>query len=173
MSDASEGKVAEHPAVRVLQIVLAVALLAALFFAGWRIYRHLPASPQAATQVNESGPQTELTILMHGAADDTTVELYPIDFAAMQNEFRTSGRPGKTFEEFFNERLKKFVPVRVRFNNSGRAVAQLGAGNWWLRARSSGPNEEVNEWRLPVVISQRAVTIELSADNAYERTKKF
>ena len=29
------------------------------------------------------------------------------------------------------------------------------------------------EWRLPLTISQNAQTIELSAENAYERTKKF
>jgi len=42
-----------------------------------------------------------------------------------------------------------------------------------LRATSASANDEVLEWRMPLVISQRAQTVELSADNAYEKTKKF
>ena len=162
----------KHPAIRILKLLLAVALLGALFFAGWRIYRRLPHESMIA-QVE--GPESQVTIVLDNpaTADSTKLELYPMDFAATQREFVINGRPGKSFEEFLAARLKTLSPTRGRFDQNGRAFAQLGAGQWWLRASTTGASGELTEWRLPLTISQRAITIELSADNAYERTKKF
>jgi hypothetical protein len=158
--------------IRIVQVLLALVLLGSLFFAGWRIYRSLPNEPSMS---RPDGPQSQVTIVLNNPAiaGNTKVELYPIDFSAMQREFVTSGRPGHTFEEFLRDRLKALSPTRARFDQSGRAVAQLGAGQWWLRATTTDAGGELTEWRLPLTISQPAMTVELSVDNAYERTKKF
>ena len=52
-------------------------------------------------------------------------------------------------------------------------MAVLNEGDWWLHAFASLDTGETIEWRLPVVIKDRNETIELSRENAYERTKKF
>lgn len=162
----------KHPAIRIIQIILAFALLGALVFAGWRIYRRLP---NESTVSRIDGPPSQVTIVLQNPAiaDSTRLELYPMDFVATQREFIMNGRPGRSFEEFLAARLKTLSPTRARFDQSGRAFTQLGAGQWWLRATTTGANGELTEWRLPLTISPRAMTIELSADNAYERTKKF
>jgi len=49
----------------------------------------------------------------------------------------------------------------------------LSEGNWWLHARASLDSGETVEWRLPVNVSGSQRTVELSRENAYERTKKF
>ena len=162
----------QHPAMRILKLLLAIALLGALFFAGWRIYRRLPNESMTS---RIEGPPSQVTIVLNNAAiaDSTRLELYPMDFGATQREFAINGRPGKSFEEFLAARLKALSPTRARFDQNGRAFAQLGAGQWWLRATTTGASGELTEWRLPLTIAQRAITIELSPENAYERTKKF
>jgi hypothetical protein len=42
-----------------------------------------------------------------------------------------------------------------------------------MRATSVSASGEALEWRVPILISQRTHTIELTKDNVYERTKKF
>jgi hypothetical protein len=165
---------ADNPAIRILEIILALALLGGLFFAGWRVYHSLPGAKEPAV-ADQTGARSELTIVLREgiSTGETKVELYPIDFAAMQRDFRMNGSPGNNLEEFLARQLRKLVPVDVQIDKSGRAVARLSAGNWWLRAISSSANGEVVEWRVPLTISQPAHTIELSGDNAYERAKKF
>ena len=162
----------KNPTIRIIQVLLAIALLGALVFAGWRIYRRLPNESMIS---GTEGPPSQVTVVLNNPAiaDSTRLELYPMDFAATQREFVINGRPGKSFEEFLAARLKTLSPTRTRFDQSGRAVARLSAGQWWLRATTTGASGELTEWRLPLTISQRVMTIELSADNAYERTKKF
>src|SRR5689334_9732575 len=92
-------------AIRIVQVLLAIGLLGALMFAGWRIYHRLPnqsAMPRA------EGPQFQVTVVLSNPniAGSTKLELYPMDFAATQREFTTGGRPGRTFEEFLRDRLK-------------------------------------------------------------------
>ena len=166
----------EHgPAIRLIEIILALALLGSLVLAGWRVYRSLPQTIPAQVQVNDAAANSELIIVWRDGPMDgeTRVELYPIDFAAVRRDFLTNGRPGKNLDDFLAQRLKNLTPVRVRVNPSGRAVARLSEGNWWMRATSVSANGEGLEWRVPMLISQRAHMIELSKDNAYERTKKF
>jgi len=158
----------------IIRVVLAIALLGGLVAAGAGVYRRLPvwrAQPGAI----ETGRETQVTIVLRDTARaaETTVELFPIDFGNLEHDFVISGRPGRTFEEFLWQRLKDLSPVRAQFDTGGRAVARVGAGNWWLRALSSGQNGEMSEWRLALNISRPALTVELSADNVYERTKKF
>src|ERR1051326_8253111 len=121
----------KHPAIRILKILLAIALLGALFFAGLLIYRRLP---NEAMTSRVEGPPSQVTIVLNNPAiaDSTKLEIYPMDFAATQREFLINGRPGKSFEEFLAARLKTLSPTRARFDQNGRAFAQLAAGPWWL-----------------------------------------
>lgn len=160
--------------IKILQIILGVALLAALFFAGRRIYNRLPADSGTPAQLATSPGKSELNIVLRDVASgETRVELYPIEYAAVQREFRLNGRPGKSLEDYLALQLKNLPPVRVQIDQRGRAVARLSAGHWWMRATSALPDGELMEWRVPLTISQPIHTIELSGDNAYERTKKF
>ena len=163
------------PAIRIVEIILALALLAGLTFAGWHVYRTLPPGVPAQVQINDAAATSELTIVWRDGLTDgeTKVELYPIDFAAIRQDFSVSGRLGKNIDDYLAQRLKYLTPVRVPVNQNGRAITRLSEGNWWLRATSVSRSGEALEWRVPMVISQRAHTIELSKDNAYERTKKF
>ena len=165
----------ESHLIRIIEVFLALALLGGLFLGGWRIYRSLPETVPAQVQVNQAAANSELTIIWRDGAPDveTRVELYPIDFAAMRQDFLAHSRPGKNLDDFLAQRLKNLTPVRVRVNQNGRAVARLSEGNWWMRATSVSANGEAIEWRVPMLISQRVHTIELSKDNAYERAKKF
>lgn len=165
----------KNPAIRIVEVILAFALLGSLFFAGWRVYRSLPAAVPGQVQVNEAAANSELTIVWRDGLTDgeTRIELYPIDFAAVDRDFRANIRTGKTLDDYLAQRLKSLTPVRLRANPNGRAVTRLSEGNWWMRAISTTSNGEAMEWRVPVLISQRTHTIELSKDNAYERAKKF
>jgi hypothetical protein len=160
-------------------VALAVGLLAALFFAGWRIYRALPnddadGAPVAATYGRGNTP---VSIVMgsglSGALLNSPVELYPFDLAAAQREFQTSPQLGKTFDDFLARRMRGVTPVPAPTDGQGRAAANLGAGNWWLRATASLSSGETIEWRLPFAVSGRDQTVELTLENAYEKTKKF
>jgi hypothetical protein len=42
-----------------------------------------------------------------------------------------------------------------------------------MHAVTALANGESTEWRMPLIISQRPQTIELTPENAYERTRKF
>ncbi len=166
----------QNPLIKILEVLLALMLLGALFFAGWRIYRALPVG-SGGTQIvfDDARANSELTIIIRDAntISPAKVELYPIDFSTVQRGFSRNTHPGKTMEDFLAQRLKDLVPVQPQMDRNGRAVAKLSEGNWWMRATSASSSGESLEWRMPVLISQRAHTIELSIDNAYERSKKF
>ena len=165
----------DNPLIRIAKVILALGLLVGLVLAGRSVYRSLPAARSVEVQVNQATANSELVVVWReGIADgETRVELYPIDFAALQRDFQARLRPGKTIDDYLAQRLKNLTPVLVRVDQSGRAVARLSEGNWWMRATTVSSNGEAMEWRVPVVISERAHTIELSKDNAYERTNKF
>jgi hypothetical protein len=167
----------EGLAVKLIRIALGAALVGGLFFAGLRIYRHLPDGPGAQTVTNDPNANSDLTILLRSetvaSPGDTRVELFPIDFSAAQRDFLANPRPGKTFDDFLALRTKGLSPVRAQLDEKGRAVAKLAEGKWWIRATTALPTGEILEWRLPITITGRGETIELTAENAYERTKKF
>ena len=161
-----------------IKIILGALLLAALFAAGWNVYRRLPPDGSVARpETYNANANSELTVVFHGdsvaMAVKTQVELYPIDFVSMQRDFFSAVRPGKTFDDFLAQRMKGLAPVRAPLDDKGRAVAQLSEGNWWLRATTALASGEQIEWRLPLKVSGRGQTIELTMENAYERTKKF
>ena len=165
----------DSPATRLIQIILAIALLGTLLGAGWRIYRTLPPVYGAPGETPRSGAQQDLTIVFRAAVSpgETRINLYPIDFSATEREYLMNARPGKTLEDFLARRLQNVEPVNVSIDASGHAVARVSEGNWWMHATSALTSGESMEWRVPLTISRNPQTIELSSDNAYERTKKF
>ena len=163
----------DSPAIRLIQIILAITLVGTLVGAGRRIYRTLPTAFSAPGETPRSGAQQDLTIIFRAAVGDTRVNLYPIDFSAAERDYLMNARPGKTLEDFLARRLQNVEPVNVSIDASGHAVARVSEGNWWMHATSALTNGESMEWRVPLTISRNPQTIELSSDNAYERTKKF
>jgi len=165
-------------AMTIIRIILGAALVSELFLACWNVYRRLPADESwTRTGTSDSGATSEITITLRNDSAatpvNTQVELYPIDFAAAQRDYSAAVRPGKSFDDFLAQRMKGLVPVRAQIDNSGRTVAKLSEGNWWIRATATLTGGEKIEWRLPVKVFGRGQTIELTTENAYERTKTF
>jgi len=156
--------------------MLSIGLIGALLVAGQSVYRRLPSDgpdrPNAEATAN-----SELTILLRdeiaASSAHAAIELYAIDFAAAQSEFFAHPHPGKTFDDFLAQRTKGLAPIRARFDEQGRALVKLTAGNWWIHATAALANGEKLEWRLPISVGGESQTAELSGENAYERTKKF
>ena len=171
----------ETPIIKMIKIFLGAALLVSLFGAGWNVYRRLPVdgdwSRTAVPEANNTSANSVVTIVLRNdsaaAQVNTRIELFPIDFAAAQRDFSAVLRPGKSFDDFLAQRMKGLLPVRTQPDDNGRAVAKLSEGNWWIRATALLANGERIEWRLPINVSGRAQTIELTSENAYERTKTF
>ena len=166
------------PTMTIIRIILGAALVGALFLAGWNVYRSLPVDGSwARPDAYDTNANSEMTIILRSDSAatpvNTRIELYPIDFAAAQRDFSVAVRPGKTFDDFLAQRMKGLVPVRAQLDSNGRAVAKLSEGNWWIRATATLTSGEKIEWRLPVKAFGRGQTIELTAENAYERTKTF
>jgi hypothetical protein len=168
----------DSPAIRIVEVILALALLGSLFFAGWRVYHRLPVDQQNDPAASRNGAaQTELTIVLQNdlatTISDVAVELYPVNLLALQRQFEATPHPSKQFEDFLASRLKDMTPVRASSDGKGRAVAKVSEGNWWLHARTSLHGGETLEWRLPLNVSASQRTVELTRENAYERAKKF
>ena len=166
-------------AVRIIEVILALALVGGLFVAGWRVYRRLPADDPDTSRngATNQGAQIELTIVFRNdltaSAPNFPVDLYPFDLVALQREFQATPHLAKQFDDFLARRLQGVKPVRASTDSRGRAVAMLHEGNWWLHATAALAGGETVEWRLPVNVSGTQRTVELSRENAYERTKKF
>jgi len=166
----------DSPAIRIVEVILALALLGSLFAAGWRIHHRASVNQLGDPNSSNTVKDTELTIALRGdlaAASSVSVELYPVDLTALERQFRENPRGGKQFDDFLARRLKDITPVRASTDGQGLAVAKVSQGNWWLHARMSLANGETLEWRLPLNVSIAQRNVELTRENAYERTKKF
>jgi hypothetical protein len=163
----------DSPATRILRFVLALALLGSLAWAGARIYRRLPDTDAGA--MAPSGAQQDVTIVLRvSGSSETRIKLYPIDVARVERDYaRGTTKPRKSFDDFLAQRLKDLTPVTASADASGRAVARITEGQWWMHAVTAFPEGEWLEWRQQLNISQKPQTIELSSANAYERSKKF
>lgn len=160
----------------VVRILLALALLAGLFYAGYRIYERLPAnSSSIASDYNAplSGTRVVVRNTIRNATLHSPVELYHFDLARLRREYDESPRLAKQFDDFLARRMHDTVPVKAQVTNDGVASTLLSQGDWWLRAVAQLDTGEEIEWRLPVTVSARDQAIELSYENSYERTKKF
>jgi len=163
----------------IIRVILGIALVTALFIAGWNVYRRLPNDPDAGAGNTREQGQTEVTIIkydapeLNGKGNDVVIELFPIDFEALRRDFLREPHAGRKFEDFLARRMKEKTPVRAQLDTTGRATIKLAQGKWWLHASLMSPDNESMEWRLPINVAASKQTIELTADNAYERTKKF
>jgi hypothetical protein len=175
---ASPDRSPDSPALTLVRIILGTALIGSLLGAGWVVYRRLPAETSwMRTDAYDTKANSDLTIVLRNDSAatpaNTRIEIYPIDFTAAQRDFSAAVRPGKTFDDFLAQRIKGLLPVRAQFDNNGRATARISEGNWWIRATATMSGGEKIEWRLPVRIFGPGQTIELTEENAYERTKAF
>jgi hypothetical protein len=157
-----------------LIIVLRAALPVALLLAGWSVYRQLPAPEQTGNP--QSSLETSLQIVLRQPSNyngplDVAVELYPIDVSAAQREYLSKPHAGTTFAEFLKGRMSGRAAIKGRLDKQGQAIMNIGEGDWWIVAQLSGDNEI--EWRLPVKVAGRKQSVELTADNAYGRSKVF
>jgi len=171
--------VKESLAVAIVKIILGVALVSGMFAAGWNVYRRLPSEGSAAMNITatDSRAETKLTVMLRGeitgATLNSSVELYPFDLAAAQREFQASPHLARQFDDFLLRRMHGITPVIPTSDGNARASAILNEGSWWLHATATMNNGETIEWRLPVNVAGREQTVELTLENAYERTKKF
>jgi hypothetical protein len=162
------------PFYNLIKLALRVGLVVALFVSGWLIYGKLPL---ATEETQQSKSETALQIVLRDSGGVTTgpldisIELYPIDIVAVRHEYFTERRAGKRFDDFLSERMKGRKPVTARLDPQGEASLVISPGNWWLHALRSG--EEDIEWRLPITISGRKQTVELTSQNVYTRTRSF
>jgi hypothetical protein len=169
----------ESTELEILKVILGIALLGALFIAGWAVYRSLPSDAAEAPNSGATNGRTTVPlriVIGSGLVDATLnspVELYPFDFEAARREFQATFRSGKRFEEFLSQRMKGLPPVEAPTESPRRAVVILNEGTWLLRATASLVGGETIEWRLPVNVSESKQTVELTTENAYEHTKKF
>jgi hypothetical protein len=160
----------------VVRILLAIALLGGLFYAGYRIYQRLPADSSSITSEYNaplSGTRIVVRNTIRNATLHSPVELYHFDLSAARREFDESPRLAKQFDDFLSRRMHDVVPVKAQVTNDGIASTLLSQGDWWLRAIAQLDTGEEIEWRLPVTVRNRDQAIELSFENSYERTKKF
>jgi hypothetical protein len=167
---------------------LRVALVLALAGAGWLVYRGLPPDDAPHGSLGAAG-QTRDTLLRivvlprpggSGGSSDgqnsdaaaiTPVQLYSIDVAAAQREYLDERRPGQRFEDFIVRRMGARQPIRTQLDAGGQTIVYVPPGRWWIHATQEGAQEV--SWRLPVNVAGREQTIELTAANAYMRTKRF
>src|SRR5438477_4187021 len=162
--------------IKMIQVILAIGLVGGLFLSGWNIYRRLPDDSPSNTRADkdaEPGIEVTITLGIEPAPLDSRVEVYPLDFAALQRDYFASPLAQKRFDDFLGRRLKGLEPVRAKFDGNRRAALQLTLGNWWVRATAEMPNGESLEWRLPINLSGQGQTLELTTENVYEKTKKF
>lgn len=166
----------QTPLVELLIVVLRTALPVALLMAGWSIYRNLPASPASANDGARSANETSLQIILRQPSNyqgplDVAVDLYPIDVSEAQREFLSKPHAGTTFEDFLKGRMNGKTAVKSRLDKHGQATVSVGEGNWWVVAQLTGDNEI--EWRLPISVTGRTQSVELTAENAYGRSRVF
>jgi hypothetical protein len=154
-----------------------VALVAALAAAVWGVYARLPRDGRAAA--GESGAGVTLLrirlrrdeINFPVSDEKLSVQLYPINMTAARNEFDSERRPGQRFEDFANRLMGDRQPLTAELDARGETSLAVPPGRWWIHAAVNGDRELT--WRLPVNVSGREKSVELTPDNAYTRSKKF
>jgi len=160
---------------QVISLVLRAGLIGALLVTGWAIYSKLPHEPM--TEPVAANGETVLQIVLRPGASTTSaaleipVELYPIDIVSVRDEFFTERRAGKRFDDFLSERMKGRNTITAKLDRQGQTSLVINPGNWWLHALLSG--EEELEWRLPIKVSGRRQTVELTSQNVYTKTRSF
>ena len=164
---------------RFVAALAGLALVAALVYAVWGVYRRLPHDGRAVVGASDAAnASTLLRIRLRRdelnfpvSDEKVTVQLYPINMAAARNEFDSERRPGVRFEDFAKRLMGERRPLEAELDARGEASLAVPPGRWWLHAEVNGERELT--WRLPVNVSGREKSVELTPDNAYTRAKKF
>lgn len=160
--------------------LMRVALVAALVAAVWGIYRRLPHDEGTVFGVRDEqhGRATLLHIRMRASdlsfpvsAEKLSIQLYPISMMAARSEFDSERRPGQRFEDFVTRLMGDRQPLTAELDARGETALAVPPGKWWVHATVSGTRELT--WRLPVNVSGREMTVELTPKNAYTLAKKF
>ena len=158
-------------------MALRLALVLALFGAGWSVYHRLPRDEKGAFhRATESRPTILHIILRHAsdagaAGGDASVQIDSVDIAAAKREFSSERRAGLRFDDFLSRRRQGRAPILARFDEQGQATAAVPPGFWWVNATLSGA--ENITWHLRIAVEGREQTVELTPENAYTRTKSF
>ena len=164
-------------AIATVKLLLAVALIATLVFAGWRVYQRLPSDASDQTIAIDRSAKAPWRVVVRNRVANATLhsplELYHFDLVGTRREYEASPRLAKQFDDFLARRMQDVKPLKADVNGDGHAVAMLGTGDWWLHASASLDTGEKIEWRLPLAVTNRDQSVDLSFENAYERTKKF
>src|SRR5713226_2730103 len=101
-----------------IRAILALALIASLFAAGWSVYRRLPSD--GANVATNSAAETEVTIVkydapeLNGKGNDIVIEAYRVDFSTIRREFLAQPHAGMRFEDFLARRMQGKTPVRTQ-----------------------------------------------------------
>jgi hypothetical protein len=160
-----------------LAALAGVILVASLAAAVWGIYARLPHEGRAVSgDANASATRLHIRLrrdeIGFTVSDEkVSVQLYPINMAAARNEFDSEHRPGQRFEDFANRLMGERKPLEAELDARGEASLAVPPGRWWIHATVNGDRELT--WRLPVNVSGREKTVDLTPDNAYTRAKKF
>ena len=165
--------------IEIMASALRLALIGAMVAAGWNVYRRLPrGGPLALGVVEQPSKETRLRIVLRraGGNDNTQVinvpvQLYPIDVAAVQREYLLERRANLRFEDYLKRFMKDRLPIRTQLDESGQGAALVPPGRWWIHATLEGTQDTT--WRLPISVSGRELTVELTPENAYTRTESF
>ncbi len=168
---------------QLLTALLRVALVFALCAAVWTIYRRLPHDERASLDGATTAQPTAATALhiilrhpsfSHAPAAKIPVQLYPVNMMAAQRDYDSEHRPGVRFEDFVMRRMGERQPLAAELDEHGETVVAVQPGKWWVHATlfETGGAEEVT-WRLPVNVSGRDTTVELTPENAYTRARSF
>jgi hypothetical protein len=168
----------EHGRLRSLFAALAaVALVASLAAALRGVYVRLPSDGRSASaEAREGSTLLRIRLRREGVGfnvsdEKLSVQLYPINMTAARSEFDSERRPGQRFEDFANRLMGGRQPLTADLDDRGEAVLKVPPGRWWVHATLNGERELT--WRLPVNVSGREKSVELTPDNAYTRAKKF
>lgn len=156
-----------------------LALAAVLFAAVWGVYVRLPRDGRSVVGAGEARAGATLLrvrlrrdeINFPVSDEKISVQLYPINMAAARNEFDSERRPGQRFEDFANRLMGDRQPLTAELDARGETSLAVPPGRWWVHATVNGDRELT--WRLPVNVSGREKSVELTPDNAYTRAKKF
>lgn len=159
-----------------LAVLTRVALVLALAAGVWSVYRRLPQAEGGA--FGDEQAATNLRVVLRRASirfpvaeGKVPLRVYPINLAAARSEYDSEPHRGQRFEDFVMRQMGNRQPVNAELDERGEAVVTLPPGRWWVHAAIAG--EQDLAWRLPVNVSGREVTVELTYDNAYLRAKKF
>ncbi|MCA1592475.1 MAG: hypothetical protein LC754_07460 [Acidobacteria bacterium] len=162
---------------QLVAVALRVALVVALCASVWGIYRRLPRDERTSLDDSSQAVPTALRIVvrrssgMPAAAGKLPVQLYPINVMAAQREYDSEHRPGVRFDDFITRRMGGRQPLSGELDERGETVIAVPPGKWWVHATLGGAEELT--WRLPVNVSGREASVELTPENAYARAKSF